>query len=39
MKGNQAIIEGLNELLSYELAAMDQYFSTSFIPKCIWIGV
>ncbi|WP_282146242.1 bacterioferritin [Alteromonas stellipolaris] len=26
MKGNQAIIKGLNELLSYELAAMDQYF-------------
>ncbi|MEE3305918.1 MAG: bacterioferritin, partial [Pseudomonadota bacterium] len=26
MKGNQAIINGLNELLSYELAAMDQYF-------------
>lgn len=26
MKGNQAIIDALNELLSYELAAMDQYF-------------
>ncbi|MGK0502542.1 MAG: bacterioferritin [Alteromonadaceae bacterium] len=26
MKGNQTIIKGLNELLSYELAAMDQYF-------------
>jgi bacterioferritin len=26
MKGNNAIIEGLNRLLSYELAAMDQYF-------------
>ena len=26
MKGNQNIINGLNELLSYELAAMDQYF-------------
>lgn len=26
MKGNQTIINGLNELLSYELAAMDQYF-------------
>jgi bacterioferritin len=26
MKGNQAIIDGLNKLLSYELAAMDQYF-------------
>lgn len=26
MKGNQAVIDGLNTLLSYELAAMDQYF-------------
>jgi bacterioferritin len=26
MKGNQAIIDALNKLLSYELAAMDQYF-------------
>ncbi|MDO6565857.1 bacterioferritin [Alteromonas sp. 1_MG-2023] len=26
MKGNTTIINGLNELLSYELAAMDQYF-------------
>ena len=26
MKGNHTIIKGLNELLSYELAAMDQYF-------------
>ena len=26
MKGNQTIIKGLNALLSYELAAMDQYF-------------
>ena len=26
MKGNQTIINALNELLSYELAAMDQYF-------------
>ena len=26
MKGNQTIIKGLNELLSYEFAAMDQYF-------------
>ena len=26
MKGNQTIIKGLYELLSYELAAMDQYF-------------
>lgn len=26
MKGNQKIINGLNELLGYELAAMDQYF-------------
>ena len=26
MKGNAAIISGLNSLLSYELAAMDQYF-------------
>jgi len=26
MKGNPAIIDGLNSLLSYELAAMDQYF-------------
>jgi len=26
MKGNQNIIDGLNALLSYELAAMDQYF-------------
>ncbi|MAI37714.1 bacterioferritin [Alteromonas sp.] len=26
MKGNQNIINGLNELLGYELAAMDQYF-------------
>ena len=25
MKGNQTIIDGLNELLSYELAAMDLY--------------
>jgi len=26
MKGNQNVINGLNELLGYELAAMDQYF-------------
>lgn len=26
MKGNKSIISALNELLSYELAAMDQYF-------------
>jgi bacterioferritin len=26
MQGKQAIIDALNELLSYELAAMDQYF-------------
>ncbi|MBU2976864.1 bacterioferritin [Alteromonas sp. C1M14] len=26
MKGNQAVIKALNELLSFELAAMDQYF-------------
>lgn len=26
MKGNQQIIDALNHLLSYELAAMDQYF-------------
>ena len=26
MKGNQAIINGLNELLSYELAAMDRFY-------------
>lgn len=26
MKGKQNIIDGLNELLGYELAAMDQYF-------------
>ena len=26
MQGNQKVLEGLNELLSYELAAMDQYF-------------
>ncbi len=26
MKGNQKVIDALNELLSYELAAMDQYF-------------
>lgn len=26
MKGNQTIISGLNALLAYELAAMDQYF-------------
>ena len=26
MKGNKVIIDGLNDLLSYELAAMDQYF-------------
>lgn len=26
MKGNQNIIDALNELLAYELAAMDQYF-------------
>jgi len=26
MKGNKLIIDGLNDLLSYELAAMDQYF-------------
>jgi bacterioferritin len=26
VKGNQNIINGLNELLGYELAAMDQYF-------------
>ena len=26
MKGNQSIINALNTLLSYELAAMDQYF-------------
>ena len=26
MKGNQLIIDSLNELLAYELAAMDQYF-------------
>ncbi len=26
MKGNQKIIDGLNMLLAYELAAMDQYF-------------
>ncbi|WP_396588654.1 bacterioferritin [Bermanella sp. R86510] len=26
MKGNQAIIDALNGLLAYELAAMDQYF-------------
>lgn len=26
MKGNQKIIDGLNALLAYELAAMDQYF-------------
>lgn len=26
MQGNKAIIDGLNRLLAYELAAMDQYF-------------
>jgi len=26
MKGNNTVIESLNKLLSYELAAMDQYF-------------
>lgn len=26
MKGNQNVIDGLNALLAYELAAMDQYF-------------
>ena len=26
MQGNQKVLEGLNELLSFELAAMDQYF-------------
>lgn len=26
MQGNQNVINGLNELLAYELAAMDQYF-------------
>ncbi|MCU7554126.1 bacterioferritin [Alteromonas sp. ASW11-19] len=26
MKGNQKIIDGLNSLLAFELAAMDQYF-------------
>ena len=26
MKGNQVIIDNLNALLAYELAAMDQYF-------------
>lgn len=26
MQGNQKVIEGLNALLGYELAAMDQYF-------------
>lgn len=26
MQGNQDVINGLNELLAYELAAMDQYF-------------
>ena len=26
MKGNTKIIQGLNDLLAYELAAMDQYF-------------
>lgn len=26
MKGNAKIVSGLNELLAYELAAMDQYF-------------
>jgi bacterioferritin len=26
MKGNQKVIDGLNSLLGYELAAMDQYF-------------
>lgn len=26
MQGNNAIIDGLNRLLAYELAAMDQYF-------------
>ncbi|QJR79296.1 bacterioferritin [Alteromonas pelagimontana] len=26
MKGNAAILDALNELLAYELAAMDQYF-------------
>lgn len=26
MQGNQKVIDGLNELLAYELAAMDQYF-------------
>lgn len=26
MQGNKAVIEGLNTLLGYELAAMDQYF-------------
>ena len=26
MQGNQKVLDGLNELLSYELAAMDQYF-------------
>lgn len=33
MKGNQAIIAMLNELLSYELAAMDQYFIHSEMYK------
>ena len=26
MQGNQKVLNGLNELLAYELAAMDQYF-------------
>lgn len=26
MKGNKEIINGLNQLLAFELAAMDQYF-------------
>jgi bacterioferritin len=34
MQGKKAIIDQLNALLAYELAAMDQYF----ILKCIKIG-
>jgi bacterioferritin len=33
MKGNQAVIDGLNTLLAYELAAMDQYFIHSEMYK------
>jgi bacterioferritin len=29
MQGNQKVIDGLNALLGYELAAMDQYFAHS----------